>query len=193
MWLDPKGSAPARAVIWTDLHSPRAQLDEIPGFCAASLLVDRSTGRAATAVTYADRDAVQAARHARSWTRSPTRPSPASKAGRTSTTATFRSAGSSRRSGPTRASIAWELVAGGNHVQVYGHVYPSTPDVPFTVEVTDRTGAAEHMSALTDAEGEVRIDFALQDGRYSLQAFTASTRSLAEAESDIRTLELPAR
>ena len=37
------------------------QLDEIPGFCAASLLVDRSTGRAATAVTYADRDSVQAA------------------------------------------------------------------------------------------------------------------------------------
>ena len=40
------------------------QLDEIPGFCAASLLVDRSTGRAATAVTYADRDSVQAARDA---------------------------------------------------------------------------------------------------------------------------------
>jgi heme-degrading monooxygenase HmoA len=40
------------------------QLDEIPGFCAASLLVDRSTGRAATAVTYADRDSVQTARDA---------------------------------------------------------------------------------------------------------------------------------
>jgi heme-degrading monooxygenase HmoA len=40
------------------------QLDEIPGFCAASLLVDRSTGRAATAVTYADRSSVQAARDA---------------------------------------------------------------------------------------------------------------------------------
>ena len=40
------------------------QLDEIPGFCAASLLVDRSTGRAATAVTYADRNSVQAARDA---------------------------------------------------------------------------------------------------------------------------------
>lgn len=40
------------------------QLDEIPGFCGASLLVDRSTGRAATAVTYADRDSVQAARDA---------------------------------------------------------------------------------------------------------------------------------
>ena len=40
------------------------QLDEIPGFCAASLLVDRSTGRAATAVTYANKDSVQAARDA---------------------------------------------------------------------------------------------------------------------------------
>jgi heme-degrading monooxygenase HmoA len=40
------------------------QLDEIPGFCGASLLVDRSPGRAATAVTYADRSSVQAARDA---------------------------------------------------------------------------------------------------------------------------------
>ena len=153
MWLDPKGSAPARAVIWTDLHSPRAQLDEIPD---------------------------QAFARVEGWTNFDHRYIPIG-----GILAAVRA--------NARASIAWELVAGGNHVQVYGHVYPSTPDVPFTVEVTDRTGAAEHMSALTDAEGEVRIDFALQDGRYSLQAFTASTRSLAEAESDIRTLELPAR
>ena len=153
VWLDPKGAAPARAVIWTDLDSPRAQLDRIPDEAFA-----RVEGWTDYDHRYIPIGGILAAIRANA-----------------------------------RASIGWELIASGNDVRVYGNVYPSSPGVPFTVEVTDRTGAAKHVSAVTDANGQVGIDFALPDGRYSLQAFTAATRSLAEAESDIRTLELPTR
>ena len=34
------------------------RLEDLPGFCSVSMMVDRITGRAATAVTYADRDAM---------------------------------------------------------------------------------------------------------------------------------------
>lgn len=40
------------------------QLEEIPGFCSASVLVNRETGRAATAVTYASREALEQSREA---------------------------------------------------------------------------------------------------------------------------------
>ncbi|MCZ2839984.1 antibiotic biosynthesis monooxygenase [Modestobacter sp. VKM Ac-2985] len=37
-------------------------MTELPGFCSTSLLVDRGTGHAAAAVTYADRDALERSR-----------------------------------------------------------------------------------------------------------------------------------
>jgi heme-degrading monooxygenase HmoA len=37
------------------------QLEDLPGFCSVSLLVDRTAGRTATAVTYASRDAMERA------------------------------------------------------------------------------------------------------------------------------------
>jgi heme-degrading monooxygenase HmoA len=37
------------------------QLEELPGFCSVSLLVDRISGRSATAVTYESRDAMERA------------------------------------------------------------------------------------------------------------------------------------
>ena len=40
------------------------RLDELLGFCSASLLVDRTTGRCAAAVTYMDRAALEASREA---------------------------------------------------------------------------------------------------------------------------------
>lgn len=38
------------------------QLEQIPGFCSASLLVDRETGRATSTVTYESRDALERSR-----------------------------------------------------------------------------------------------------------------------------------
>lgn len=38
------------------------ELDDLPGFCSASLFVDRSSGRAVTSVTYASRDALAESR-----------------------------------------------------------------------------------------------------------------------------------
>jgi quinol monooxygenase YgiN len=38
------------------------QLDELPGFCSVSLLIDRETGRAASAVTFDDRASMEASR-----------------------------------------------------------------------------------------------------------------------------------
>ena len=38
------------------------RMEELPGFCSVSLMVDRMTGRAAAAVTYADRDALMRSR-----------------------------------------------------------------------------------------------------------------------------------
>lgn len=38
------------------------QLEEIPGFCSASVLVNRETGRATTTVTYESREAVERSR-----------------------------------------------------------------------------------------------------------------------------------
>ena len=51
---------PARADSMIDVFRMTVQprLEEIPGFCSASLLVDRSMGRASTSVTYESRDAL---------------------------------------------------------------------------------------------------------------------------------------
>ena len=40
------------------------QVEDLPGFCSLSVLVDRATGRAATAATYESRDALAASREA---------------------------------------------------------------------------------------------------------------------------------
>ena len=40
------------------------QLEDIPGFCSTSLLVDRTTGRSALATTYESADALEDSRHA---------------------------------------------------------------------------------------------------------------------------------
>ena len=40
------------------------EMEELPGFCSASLLVDRASGRAVSSVTYATRDAMERSREA---------------------------------------------------------------------------------------------------------------------------------
>jgi hypothetical protein len=62
-------------VIWTDADPDRMgdtidtfrmsllpRMDDLPGFCSVSLMVDRGMGKAVTAVTYADRDALERSR-----------------------------------------------------------------------------------------------------------------------------------
>ena len=62
-------------VIWTDAEPDRMgdivdafrmsllpRMDELPGFCSVSLMVDRGMGKAVTAVTYDDRDALDRSR-----------------------------------------------------------------------------------------------------------------------------------
>ncbi|MCW2615127.1 MAG: uncharacterized protein JWN08_2121 [Frankiales bacterium] len=46
------------------------QLQDLPGFCSASLLVDRSSGRATGAIAYASRQALEASREATTRIRS---------------------------------------------------------------------------------------------------------------------------
>ena len=69
------GDGAAARVIWTDAAPERMgdsidafrmtllpRMDELPGFCSVSLMVDRGMGRAVTAVTYDDRDALDRSR-----------------------------------------------------------------------------------------------------------------------------------
>jgi hypothetical protein len=57
LWADVD---PAQVDSMTDVFrmTLQSRLEEIPGFCSASLLVDRSMGRATMAVTYESRDAL---------------------------------------------------------------------------------------------------------------------------------------
>ncbi|RZU32524.1 hypothetical protein [Blastococcus saxobsidens] len=72
--LRPTGEGACSRVVWTRgdpahtdrrIHAFRTgvlpQLEELPGFCSVSVLIDRPTGRAATAVTYASREAMTGA------------------------------------------------------------------------------------------------------------------------------------
>jgi heme-degrading monooxygenase HmoA len=67
----PTGAGARTRVIWGEGDGPHMdevrdemrtgilpQLEELPGFCSVSLMVDRATGRTATAVTYESRDAM---------------------------------------------------------------------------------------------------------------------------------------
>ena len=62
-------------VIWTDADPTRMdeivdafrmtllpRMDDLPGFCSVSMMGDRNTGKAVTAVTYANRDALERSR-----------------------------------------------------------------------------------------------------------------------------------
>jgi S-adenosylmethionine/arginine decarboxylase-like enzyme len=72
--VHPAGDGACARVIWAE--TPGGNLDQVidafrmdlmprleglPGFCSVSMMVDRMTGRAAIAVTYADRDAMMRA------------------------------------------------------------------------------------------------------------------------------------
>lgn len=151
VWLDPRGSVPARAVVWTDLHSPRARVDRI---------ADEAFARVEGWTTYDHRyvpiGGILAAVRANA-----------------------------------RSRLVWEMAANGSDVFVSGYLDPQVAGVPFTVEVTDETGAARHLSSQTDADGVARVEMRLPDGEYAVQVFTAATRAVAEAEGEVRTLRLP--
>ncbi len=60
-WLRTEPDAVQRAVDAVRL-SLMAKLDDLPGFCSVSLMVDRGMGKAVTAVTYADRESLERSR-----------------------------------------------------------------------------------------------------------------------------------
>jgi heme-degrading monooxygenase HmoA len=73
--VHPAGAGACVRVIWTENESGRLddmvdamrmallpRMEELPGFCSVSLMLDRDTGRAVAAVTYADREQMDAAR-----------------------------------------------------------------------------------------------------------------------------------
>jgi hypothetical protein len=73
--VHPAGPDACARVIWTEADpattdsmidafrmSLLPRMEELPGFCSVSLMVDRTTGRASTAVTYESRDAMMRAR-----------------------------------------------------------------------------------------------------------------------------------
>jgi quinol monooxygenase YgiN len=74
--VHPAGPDACVRVIWTQNDPSSAdgmidafrmsllpRMEELPGFCSVSLLADRMTGRASTAVTYESRDALVRSRH----------------------------------------------------------------------------------------------------------------------------------
>ena len=75
--VHPAGPDACARVIWTEADpatvdgmidafrmSLLPRMEEIPGFCSVSLMVDRVTGRASAAVTYGSREALMRAREA---------------------------------------------------------------------------------------------------------------------------------
>jgi len=73
----PTGDGACTRVTWTEAPMDKMdgvidafrmsllpKMEELPGFCSVSLMVDRSTGRASTAVTYENRDALMRSRDA---------------------------------------------------------------------------------------------------------------------------------
>lgn len=73
--MHPAGDGACTRVIWTEATPDRIEgmvdafrmtliprMEEIPGFCSVSLMVDRATGRASAAVTYESRDALMRSR-----------------------------------------------------------------------------------------------------------------------------------
>jgi len=69
------GNGACARVLWTETDPARLddmvdafrmsllpRMDELPGFCSVSLLVDRDTGRASASITYASREAMDRAR-----------------------------------------------------------------------------------------------------------------------------------
>lgn len=149
-WLEPKGAAPVRAVIWTVLHAPGTEHTDVPD---------------------------EAFPKVEGWTDHHHRYMPIG-----GILAPVRA--------NRRPKINWELGVNGHEVAVFGNVAPAAR-VPFVVEVTDERGGVERFGGRTLANGTIQLRFNLVDGRYALQAFTASTRALAEGESDVKTLELP--
>jgi len=152
VWLSPKGTAPARAIIWTDLHSPRAREGEE----IAAQALPRVEGWTDFDHLYIPIGGVLA---------------------------------------PVRANapgeIRWELTAQGNDVRAYIYVSPEKAGVPVTVELTDETGGRTYVGGQTTPDGTATLDFTMRDGRYSAQAFSASTDDVAESEGDVKTLDLP--
>ena len=97
----------------------------------------------------------------------------------------------SRRCAPTRRAppIFVEIEVSSREVDLLAEVSPNAA-VPVSVEVTDASGSVQRFGRTTGANGRMRFSFSLEPGRYSLQAFTASTRKLAEAESDVHLVEI---
>ena len=73
--VHPAGPDACARVIWTETHPSKVdgmvdafrmsllpRMEELPGFCSVSLMVDRLTGHASAAVTYESRDAMMRAR-----------------------------------------------------------------------------------------------------------------------------------
>jgi hypothetical protein len=69
------GDSACVRVIWTDADPARMdeivdafrmsllpRMDDLPGFCSVSMMGDRNTGKAVTAVTYADRESLERSR-----------------------------------------------------------------------------------------------------------------------------------
>jgi hypothetical protein len=153
VWLEPKGSAPVRAVIWTDLHSPRAHRGD---------RIDAEVFPRVEGWTTFDHE----------WfpiggVLVPVRAN-------------------------SRGTFNWELMARGNTVVVNAFLAPKTADVPVTAEITHPNGSRSQLTADTDAGGMAQFEFELEDGNYAVQLFSASTPTVAETETEVRRIELPA-
>ena len=149
VWLRPKGAAPVRVVIWTELHAPGTEFQDVPD---------------------------EAFPRIEGWTDFDHRYIPIG-----GILAPVRA--------NAHATIFVEIGVSGREVDLFAEVSPNAA-VPVSVEVTDASGSVQRFGRTTGANGRMRFSFSLEPGRYSLQAFTASTRKLAEAESDVHLVEI---
>jgi hypothetical protein len=91
-----------------------------------------------------------------------------------------------------RGTLRFEALRVPGGIRAVGGLVPGVAAVPTVVEITDAVGAATLTPAMTDASGAFTVTVAVQPGRYAVQAFTASTREVAEAESPVRIVIVPA-
>jgi hypothetical protein len=82
-----------------------------------------------------------------------------------------------------RVEIILEARPAPGGLAVESVLHPAIRDVPMAVEVTNSRGESVLLHGVTDVSGRCLVQGPFQSGTYRVQAFSASTRTAAEATS----------
>jgi hypothetical protein len=92
-----------------------------------------------------------------------------------------------------KARFNWEVTGNARGgINGGGCLAPRLPNVPITVEVTDRNGQSVLVHALTNARGCITLqaDLGLPPGDYQVQAFVTAGGAAAETETEPRIVRI---